>query len=217
MSTFYKKKKCCAICGAESTFEVLGSTSSFGYMDLDTRPAPPQRFTASHGVDLCTGCYYANYELDELAFPDSERVMESARYGDILSDKEIPLYSKKFMLAALIYSAHEPMDAAMLWLRAAWLSDDDGNEVLAKKCRTESAECIKRHLRSAQDTDAAVMLADVLRRCGSFDAAAAHAKAMLPHAVQKIHKLILEYQIALCAARDDGCHSVGDVEEVRNG
>jgi hypothetical protein len=45
MTTIYEEEVTCAVCGAKQTVQEMGSTSSFGPMDLDTRPPPLQRGT----------------------------------------------------------------------------------------------------------------------------------------------------------------------------
>ena len=45
MTTIFEEEVTCAVCGSEQTVQEMGSTSSFGPMDLDTRPPPMQRGT----------------------------------------------------------------------------------------------------------------------------------------------------------------------------
>jgi hypothetical protein len=45
VTTIFEEEVTCAVCGSEQTVQEMGSTSSFGPMDLDTRPPPMQRGT----------------------------------------------------------------------------------------------------------------------------------------------------------------------------
>ena len=53
MTTIYEEEVTCAVCGAKQTEQEMGSTSSFGPMDLDTRPPPLQRGTMEMRVHVC--------------------------------------------------------------------------------------------------------------------------------------------------------------------
>jgi hypothetical protein len=45
VTTIFEEEVTCAVCGSKQTVQEMGSTSSFGAMDLDTRPPPLQRGT----------------------------------------------------------------------------------------------------------------------------------------------------------------------------
>jgi hypothetical protein len=54
VTTIFEEEVTCAVCGAKQTVQEMGSTSSFGPMDLDTRPPPLQRGTMEMWVHRCT-------------------------------------------------------------------------------------------------------------------------------------------------------------------
>ena len=53
MTTIIEEKVICAVCGVQQTVHEMGSTSSFGAMDLDTRPPPLRRSTMHLWVHEC--------------------------------------------------------------------------------------------------------------------------------------------------------------------
>lgn len=53
MTTIIEEKVTCAVCGMQQTVHEMGSTSSFGAMDLDTRPPPLRRSTMHLWVHEC--------------------------------------------------------------------------------------------------------------------------------------------------------------------
>ncbi len=57
-------EKKCQVCGKTSMHPVLMSTNSFGYPDLDLRPAPMQRDTMDTWLDECPHCGYVASSLE---------------------------------------------------------------------------------------------------------------------------------------------------------
>ena len=60
MSRIISSKRTCAVCGKEHVFNVVMSTSSFGSMDLDTRPPRMKRDTLKYEIQMCDHCLYSN-------------------------------------------------------------------------------------------------------------------------------------------------------------
>ena len=79
MTTIYEEEVTCAVCGAKQTVQEMGSTSSFGPMDLDTRPPPLQRGTMEMWVHECVECGYVAPELEKAVTGDGQ-VVASADY-----------------------------------------------------------------------------------------------------------------------------------------
>ena len=67
MTTIIEEEVTCAVCGMKQTVQEMGSTSSFGAMDLDTRPPPLRRSTMHLWVHECGECGYVAPELGTAA------------------------------------------------------------------------------------------------------------------------------------------------------
>lgn len=76
----------CVLCGRESSFMVIGSTSTFGPPDLATRPAPLQRSTIRGWVQRCPECGYCAPSLDVIR-PGSTETVGNADYQRQLNDQ----------------------------------------------------------------------------------------------------------------------------------
>jgi hypothetical protein len=68
MTTVFETAVTCAVCGREQSVQEMGSTSSFGPMDLDTRPPPVRRHSLRLWVHECEECgFVCRSLLDEAA------------------------------------------------------------------------------------------------------------------------------------------------------
>jgi hypothetical protein len=56
MTTLYREKSRCAVCGIATEYTSIGSTNAFGSPDLDTRPPEMQRSTIFAWVQRCPEC-----------------------------------------------------------------------------------------------------------------------------------------------------------------
>lgn len=54
----------CAFCGMESEQNVRISSSCFGDMDLDTRPAEMGRYNFFEEIQECPHCHYCNFSIE---------------------------------------------------------------------------------------------------------------------------------------------------------
>ena len=59
----FKRMRTCSVCHKESNQTIIGSTSTFGGCDLDTRPAPLARYLISSRIQTCPHCGYTNYDI----------------------------------------------------------------------------------------------------------------------------------------------------------
>ena len=89
MSTFFDDEINCSCCGGKVKVTCIGSTNSFGGCDLDTRPAPMQRWTMGYWIQACPHCGYVNPDLEE-HIPGVESIINSKEYKDTIA-----LYSAK--------------------------------------------------------------------------------------------------------------------------
>ena len=213
MSVIRPLKKVCAICGFEHRYNVVMSTNSFGYMDLDTRPAPMQRDTLVYEVQYCNNCGFANFEIDEIPKEGVEAIMRSDRYKALAYNDDLDTDIKKMLLAAILYEEIDSKAAGMLYLRAAWLSDDNEDNDSAISYRLSAREHLIKHIRGSYDVNTATLLVDVTRRAGLYNEAADLARAALSRGASDLIAKILRFEIELCTRGDGELYTLGSVLE----
>jgi hypothetical protein len=202
----------------------IGSTNSFGAMDLDTRPPQMQRSTMSYWVHECEECGYVAAELDKFADTDAKRVATSD-YREALSRGDRAKLANRFVCRALLEEAAGDLAAAG-WrrLHAAWACDDEEQAeearvqrvaalVLFENARTRG----ERAMKSVVGGDE-VLLADIARRSGEFERALQYCAAGLALAeVPAFVTSLLMLEQDLVRARDTACHTVAEADEVPRG
>ena len=217
MSSNPKLEMACSVCGTRSQHEGIDASScSYGPRDLDTRPPLPLRTALANLVLVCPSCGYAARNLME-SDANVKPVLESPEYRAQMNDESLPPLANRFLCAALIADAREQLVYAG-WSRvhAAWACDDKDDDVAAGRCR----ELALATFRQAQESGLSaieggpgesLLLADLLRRAGRFeDAAAEIAKGLAedpPEMLANIYRLEAE----LVEAKDAGAHTVPPV------
>lgn len=173
MTTFFKVKKKCALCGAESTFEVIGSTNSFGSPDLDLRPPEMMRSTIDHAVEVCPECGYTARDVEEetKVKPEMMKVPAWKTFDGIPFKDEL---SKNFYHAYLLAAAVDDTETAFTMLRnAAWVSDDEKNAEAALACRKKAIPFLNQMIEKEEEREKRLTLevvrADLLRRAEMFE------------------------------------------------
>jgi len=219
VTTIYEEEVTCAVCGAKQTVQEMGSTSSFGPMDLDTRPPPLQRGTMEMWVHECVECGYVAPELEKAAQGDAEIVASADYRAEIARAGRVRQASRFVCRSLLDESAGDVVTAGWRRLHAAWVCDDVANVDEARGQRLAALELLeraraqgKRAMKSVVGGDQ-LLLADLARRAGNFERAleccdAGLAVAALPAFVAKL----LAFQRELVLARDVGGHTVAEVE-----
>ena len=104
MTTIFEEEVICAVCGMKQTVQEMGSTSSFGAMDLDTRPPPLRRSTMSLWVHECGECGYVAPELGE-AVERAARIVASADYRVELKSTERVRLANRMVCRSLLEAA----------------------------------------------------------------------------------------------------------------
>ena len=79
MTTMFKQKVRCSVCGEESEHLAIGSTNAFGSPDLDLRPPEMQRSTMPHWVQECPKCGYVACVISDKC-PVSAEFLKSEEY-----------------------------------------------------------------------------------------------------------------------------------------
>jgi hypothetical protein len=89
MTTLHKQKIECAVCGTETEYTGIGSTSAFGSMDLDTRPPELERSTIFAWVQRCPECGYCASDVSQ-APRHAASLVRSSEYVEQLIDPTYP-------------------------------------------------------------------------------------------------------------------------------
>lgn len=220
MTTIFENEVTCAVCGAKQTVQELGSTSSFGAMDLDTRPPELQRSTMDHWLHECDECGYVASDLGDA---DEAGQMTSVWHAYLaeLHSTQRPRLANRFVCRSLLDAAAGDRAAAG-WrrLHAAWACDDTEQAEEARVQRRAALELFERAKTAGQRVmksvvgGDAVLLADIARRAGEFEQATEYCAAglALPELPVFVSKLLALEQ-ELVAARDIGCHRASEAGE----
>jgi len=213
MTTTFEVEKECAVCGHTQTHEEVMSTNTFGYMDLDTRPAEMQRSTMRHWIQMCKKCGYSNTDVDKLMPGIGPEDIRSEEYKAIVNDNRINEVAKAFLLAGHLYSkVNEFKEAGFSYMHAAWAFDDKGKSSRAKQARDKAIENMNKCLEGSADVDISILTVDLYRRSGRFTEAEETAGRLIADGAKDFVKELLEFQIKLSRNKDDKRYTVGAVE-----
>jgi hypothetical protein len=224
VTTIFQEEVNCGLCGHRQTVNEIGSTNSFGAMDLDTRPPEMRRSTMSHWVHECEACGYVAPELDKTAGTDAKRVA-TADYRQALSRGDRARLANRFVCRALLEeAAGDLVSAGWRRLHAAWACDDAEQGEEARVQRLSALELFERartHGEHAMKSVAGgdeLLLADIARRAGEFKQALEYCAAglALPEVPAFVTSLLMLQQ-ELARARDTACHSVAEAEQAPRG
>ena len=220
MTTIFENEVTCTVCGAKQTVQELGSTSSFGAMDLDTRPPEMRRSTMDHWVHECDECGYVASDLGDA---DEAGQMTSVWHAYLaeLHSTQRPRLANRFVCRSLLDEATGDRAAAG-WrrLHAAWACDDAEQAEEARVQRRAALALFERARAAGQRAMKSVaggdevLLADIARRAGEFEQAAEYCSAglALPEVPAFVTKLLVLEQ-EFVAARDIGCHRASEADE----
>lgn len=205
------------MCGQESEHTVMGSTSAFGPMDLDTRPPALERYTIGCQVQMCPHCDYANYNL-EVKESVTPAFLKTEAYKTT-DGHNLNTLATAFYRQALI--AHECNNATrefLAYLRAAWACDDEQEYENAVTCRLAALRVMDTASKPIYDDEPTgiLMRMDLLRRTRQFDAVLEYRDTKFE---SPFLQSLLDYEIVLAERQDPHCHTVedakhGGVEEV---
>jgi len=219
MTTIFEEEVTCAVCGTKQTVQEMGSTSSYGPMDLDTRPPPLQRGTMEMWVHECVECGFVAPELGTAVQGDAQ-IVASAGYRAELAKAGRLRQASRFVCRSLLEeAAGDLVTAGWRRLHASWVHDDVADVEEAREQRLAALKYFeqarahgKLAMKSVVGGDE-LLLADVARRSGEFAQALEFCEAGLkmPELPEFVTKL-LAFERELVLARDTGCHSVAEVE-----
>lgn len=143
MTELIRTNSVCGLCGASSEQTQILSTSAFGAPDLDSRPPELARSTLSFSVASCPECGFAGFS--DLALPEGsdaravQEIVDSDDYQALRSNSELPALAGDFLCRVLISAGLGDLaDAGWDALRAAWATDDAGEDDVARTCRDQT-------------------------------------------------------------------------------
>ena len=221
MTTIFQEQVICGLCGQRQSVNEIGSTNSFGAMDLDTRPPEMRRSTMAYWVHECTECGFVAPEIGKTVATDAKRVA-SEEYRTELHRADRARLANRFVCCSLLEEAAGDLSSAG-WRRvhAAWACDDAEQAGEARVQRLAALELFERArasgeqaMKSAAGGDE-ILLADLARRCGEFERALEYCEAgiALPELPAFVTSLLLRER-ELVLARDTACHTVAEADDV---
>jgi hypothetical protein len=218
MTTVLEQTMTCGLCGNEQAVTELGSTNTFGPMDLDTRPAEMKRSTMEYWIYECDQCGFVATDLEESVPTDKETVASAGYVAALRSASRKPLANQFVCRSLLDAAAGDLASAGWRRLHAAWVCDDQNSTKEAQALRLAAIELLERSRsagKPAMEKMAGgdeLLLCDLARRAGEFPRAIEYCEAGLKLEVQPFIRQILELEQKLCVAGDAACHNVGEVE-----
>ncbi len=219
MTTIFQRSVSCAHCGAKNEVVELGSTNSFGSMDLDMRPPPMERDTLAQQIHRCEECGYCAPDLEQRVGQDG--LVGSHEYRAILSEESYPGLASMFIAYAFLAESSGDL-AASAWghRNAAWVCDDQEKTFAnaSLKCRNEVLRFLKAmHLNGQSFTNDrvtdSILELDLLRRSCQFDETLVHATALSNTDLPDVLGAISAFQQRLAEAGDSSCYTVSDAIE----
>lgn len=220
MTLGFPKEVECASCGMTSTHDILVSTNTFGYPDLDTRPSEMKRSTINTWIQACSFCGYC---FPDISIPTegASEVISSVAYKQQLNNSEFPKLANHFLCYSLIKETDSDYaTAGWACIHAAWVCDDNGFSAGAKKCRYKAVHLLQKakencHGFAEEESTEDPLLVDLLRRSGQFELALDICNDALKKNSEKTISDILHLQKTLIGNRDIACHTVD--EAVKSG
>lgn len=213
MSTLVRSSQKCILCGFESEFTVVNSTNAFGTMDLDTRPPEMKRSLLKYEIQECPHCHYANIDISLNDIGVRSNDLSAVAYLQMANDKKIDAAAKSFLLAGYLHAKFQHYrEAGILYLKAAWIFDDRGDEAYAIRARKKSVENIVKSVNESEDLHLAVLSVDLFRRIGEFDQALEAIDDVLQISPDEFLVKILNFERTLIDNKDTRCHNVREVK-----
>lgn len=202
----------CSVCGKSSPQPALFSTNSWGYPDLDFRPAPMQRDTMFSWLAECPHCGYVASQLDD-ELEILEDFLKSEAYltcdgNEFISDVARRFY-RRFMIEREIGNDYQSF---LNLQRCAW-SCDDNEDPLAEKIRLLAMQYLDDVIsQEPEDVDSYLLIkADFLRRTSQFDKLIEEFKDTAFE--DERYTQIIRFQVLKAGESDSDCYTGKDVFE----
>lgn len=215
MTTYFSDKVTCAHCKKDSEHNILGSTNTLGWPDLDLRPAEMKRSTMSSWLMLCPHCQYLASDISKV--DGNMSLIGSESYINTLNQRDYPQLANWFLARSLLDLHDDPIRAGRYRLNAAWVCDDVPDDEHAVICRKLAAECFaiaKPFTNDESSVSNGTLLVDILRRSGDLQSAASTCAELLTldHANETIQR-VLKFEQQLIEKNDRAMHSLSECLE----
>lgn len=207
----------CALCGAETIFDEILSTSSVGSSDLDTRSPAMHGAVLEAQVQRCSGCGYCASDIST-ARPDASEVINGQEYRVQLNDPTYPELANSFLCQSILLDRelrNNHVESAWARIKAAWVCDDYNYTAQAIACRRRAeislAVAEARNLNPAvQDKSIVAIRVDLLRRSQQIYAARKLISERRGRITDDLIKCILDYQNDLLDENDFSRHTIAE-------
>lgn len=211
MTTVLDLDKKCAICTETSQQSIMTSTSTWGYPDLDLRPAEMKRSSMFAWLQECPHCGFVARDIEQTHVKVAPDFLKSDEYltcegHDFKSD-----LAKRFYGHYLISKANNIHDVAFYsLLHCAWVCDDNNDDfaVDIRKLALKSLDKVDAKNDDERD-NLKLIKADLLRRSLQFDELTEEFKEVFFD--DKIKNEVINFQLELALKKDSGCYSIEDI------
>ena len=229
MTTMFRQKYKCAVCGTEKEFYGIASTNSFGSPDLDLRPPEMQRSTMGQWIQQCPKCGYVSGSIDDAAGKVTIKWLKSKEYthnDGIKFQSALADQFYKFYKISLLNEDNETAFYSLL--HASWACDDCKDTKNAAYCRSMAIPLLNKLIegivagKSEQEEDCdedadvkkdnlLLMKTDLLRRSGQFETLLSeYASRSFKN---NIMNKVLAFQLAKAAEKDTACYTIQEAVE----
>ena len=209
MTTYSEQTVKCRLCNHSQTVYLLGSCSSFGSPDLDTRPAEMARSAIMSMLQVCPECGFASFDIsnDVGDTEAAKNLLASFPKSETMSDD----YYKAGEIARQISNDHG--DAFVYYLRAAWSADDEKDAQKAKEMRSLALKEKMILLKSVKTpaVEDYLQASDIARRAEEFDEAADLIASLDGKEMKPFIRNLVAFEKELIEQKDTACHSVSEV------
>ena len=214
MSRGFLASVSCAVCGCTQKLWGIGSSSAFGYPDLDGRPPSPSRGEVYTGIQCCEQCGYCAGDISQQ--PTSPAILQMDEYKAVLHDETLDTTCRHHLCSSLIKKNDDQYGkAALSALRAAWVCDDKRQKRNANKCRLLAVRYLQvarmrgQLISATPETDIIIHI-DMLRRSCHFKAAYEMAAQTLLQPLEETTAKVLHFELQLIASRDKNTYTIGN-------
>ena len=210
MTTIIPVDQKCSVCGYTSQQYVLGSTNSWGYADLDLRPAPMQRDTMNTWIVECPNCGYVAGNLENESGIKIDFVKSEA-YTTCDDNEFEGKLSERFYRGFMIARETNNTRACFFNLHHCAWDCDDHNDPKAIEMRKMALQYLDEMIESAdEETNNLVLIkADMLRRTEQFDTLIEEYESVTLDDAQLDR--VLKFQIKKAQEKDTACYTGEDV------
>ncbi|UTH47597.1 hypothetical protein KBW81_12865 [Loktanella salsilacus] len=215
MTTYSTLDITCALCSQVTPQNVILSTNSYGWPDLDLRPAEMERSTLEFWVQRCSKCGYVSKDI-EIKTLNAELALGSDRLKRVAFDSTGNDIQDRCLEAVIFYEyAEDFRNASDCALYAAWMADDQKKTKSAELYRAKAADLLIKYFDRSNDsysgnTLSAVRLVDVLRRGGRWSECQKIANELCEFDLEKKIRAVVGFGIWAAYNCDSGCYTVED-------